>query len=749
MAINITPRTRRALNQTNIEPNIAVRFQGLDVTFSAKAVKEFIKINDPGFFIGAQGYFIGGLIDVDPERNRTLIDDRSTSFRIQQQINHDEGRTNSISSMNVGLVDKDQYVSLLISPGQLVDDMLGRKAQIFITFGDVSFFEDSIEVFKGIVTQIDSGAGLVQFKINHPDAKKQVELFKIVETELTSGMNTTQTTLDLEDVESLILPTTGFDTYVRINAEIIQYTGISGNTLTGLTRGVLGTTATPHNQGDQARPVYSIRDNPLDLAVKLMLSGHGENPVYDDIPISSFRQIGASNQNIANAIYFDSLNIIQDFGVRIGDTVSVRDASNSANNVTERLVQDIVQTANGFYILISGANLVTETDSDAIMSLFSQYNVYPQGMRMKPDEVDIDEHIRIRDFFHSATEMQFFFKDDEIDGKEFIDEELYRPIACYALPRKAKASVGYTVGPIPGEDIVSLNSTNIKSADMSNISRQWGAGFFNEVVYKYDDTPLLDDTKFLKGQIFISAESKERIPGINRTYVIESKGLRSNLNAINIAASNSQRIIDRYKFAAETVRVKTMLGDTLPIEIGDIVVGEFADIKMTDISKGNRDFKPRFFEVLNKSLNLKTGDIDLHLLDTGLNIDARFGLMSPTSYIASVTSPTQIVIGPDPLYGGKFGDDEFLKWENLISVANPLGVIFRDRDFTTVSEAEILSINENNITLRSAPSTPVTRGMKMEFANYQSALTSIKQTLIFAYMSDVAFDVDEPQYLMI
>ena len=124
---------------------------------------EYITINCPGFFIGSEGFFIGGLKAAQPDANKTLIDSKSTSFTIRQQINHDEGKTSSVSSMNVGLVDKDKFVSEVISPGFLLEDILGRKAQIFVTYGTVSFFEDAIEVFKGFVTSVDSGPGLIKF----------------------------------------------------------------------------------------------------------------------------------------------------------------------------------------------------------------------------------------------------------------------------------------------------------------------------------------------------------------------------------------------------------------------------------------------------------------------------------------------------------------------------------------------------------------------------------------------------------
>lgn len=735
MAISLTNRTQRALREAGIEPNIIVRFEGLDVSFSAQAVKEFIKINDPDLYIGDEDFYIGGLRDIDPAKNKTLIDGEGTTFRIQQQMNHDEGKSSSISTMTIGMIDKDQYVTLLISPGQILEDIIGRKAQIFVTYGQVSFFEDAIEVFKGFVSTADSGTGVVRFKINHPENKKKVDLFKAVETRLDANINASQTTLTVEDGSTFIEPVGPMNSYIRIGEEIIEYTTVTGNTFSGLTRGVLGSTATGHNTGDQVRALYALEDNPLDLALQLMMSGHGTDPIYENIPVTHFLQIGASTTQIANAIYFNEINISRDYGVRAGDTITITGAANGANNVT-RTVTDVVRTDSGYYIVVDGAALVLEQDSSAVMETYTQFNTLPDGMRMKPDEVDIDEHERIRDFFFSSAQMRFYIKEDQIEGKEFLDEQIYKPIACYALPRQARASVGYTVGPIPGEEIKTLDISNIKNPNELRITRSSARSFFNEVVYKYDDTPLVADEKFTSGSIVISATSKNRIPGVNRSFVIESQGLRTDLNAQNIVASNAQRILDRYQFAAETIECRALLRDTAGLEIGDIVVVAFNELQVSDISRGDRQFEPRLFEVLNKTLSLKTGDVDLMLLDTGLNIDTRYGLMSPCSPIGGVISASQFVIAPDPLYPSRYGTDEYRKWESIINISNPISIRVHNADYTVDEDLVVTNISENTFTLQDPATITLTAGLIVEFTGYADTDTSEKQKLVYGYMTD-------------
>ena len=68
-----------------------------------------------------------------------------------------------------------------------------------------------------------------------------------VTTTLAAGIDASVTTLTLTDASQF--PSSGTN-FVLIGTEEISYTGVSGNTLTGLTRGVRNTTAASHNGGD-------------------------------------------------------------------------------------------------------------------------------------------------------------------------------------------------------------------------------------------------------------------------------------------------------------------------------------------------------------------------------------------------------------------------------------------------------------------------------------------------------------------
>ena len=179
-----------------------------------------------------------------------------------------------------------------------------------------------------------------------------------------------------------------------------------------------------------------------------------------------------------------------------------------------------------------------------------------------------------------------------------------------------------------------------------------------------------------------------------------------------------------------------MLRDTVGIEIGDIVVAEFDQLRVSDITQGNRDFKSRLFEVQNKTMNLKTGDVDFVLLDTGVNIEQRFGLMSPVSLLAGVVSTSQFVIGPNSFYPSKFGANEFRKWESIVSLTQPISIRVHNADYSVDEDLVVTSIVGNAFTLQDPATITLVEGLTVEFTGYVDTYTSDKQKLIYGYMTD-------------
>lgn len=77
-----------------------------------------------------------------------------------------------------------------------------------------------------------------------------------VETTLAEALDDSETEIDLTDASGY--PSSG---YIIVDSEVIQYTGISSDTLTSCTRGALGTTAAEHSNGVQVHSTLFFRSN--------------------------------------------------------------------------------------------------------------------------------------------------------------------------------------------------------------------------------------------------------------------------------------------------------------------------------------------------------------------------------------------------------------------------------------------------------------------------------------------------------
>ncbi len=85
---------------------------------------------------------------------------------------------------------------------------------------------------------------------------------------------------------------------------------------------------------------------------------------------------------------------------------------------------------------------------------------------------------------------------------------------------------------------------------------------------------------------------------------------------------------------------------------------------MTNTDTGNRLFGPRLMEIGNKSTNFKSGRIELELIDTGFNLDGRYGTISPASKIDSGSDTS--ILRLKKSFGTNELDEETEKWEKYI-----------------------------------------------------------------------------------
>jgi hypothetical protein len=746
MSLELTQNAYSAVNQVAKEPNLVLEIDGVPTLYGAVPIKKYAKVGDPGLEIGdpvvnPNAFYIGGFNLVDDQENAISFDGTTTS--ISQTLNTDKAQGGSVSALSIALID-DGSITELITPGVIIDDILQAKCKVYLGFSNVAWPQDYVTIFRGVVTDVSSDAGKIVLQINHPDDKKRGTLYKKVDTTLNGSITNSQTTITLTSVANLLQPITGpgggidtaFESAVRIDDEIIRYTAISGFNLTGCTRGYLNTTASTHGDEAGVQSFYRLRGNVVDLSLKLMASGFA-GPFIENLEPSAVNitDIG----NIPNALYFYDVFVKDKYNLAIGDYITTTGSVHAANNVSLKQILDIVDTEEGSYIVVDGVTFIDESMATTLLDVRSQYDTLPEGLKFTNDEIDIDEHLRLYQLFLSSVQYDIYLKDTIENVKDFIEAELYSPAAAYSLPRKSRASLGYHIGPIPGQDIKILDETSVRNPSKIKVQRSTNRNFYNEIIYKFDESPL--EEKFLSGLITISATSKNQIKGYNKTLIVESKGLRTVDLGESIATTQSNRRLNRYKFAAELLTIEPMFSDAFNMEIGDIFIFDGTELKLPDIKTAEKGMSPRFFEVQNKTLNIKTGDIKVDAVDTNFNGAARYALMGPSSKIATGVSATQFVIKES--YSARFGAFEYRKWQNLVGTS----VVVRNADYSVSSDSVITSASSNTITVSPALSFTPSADMIMELTYYSDPDVTDTTKLIYGHMSPL--DGGDPAYQML
>lgn len=742
--IPLTANTSEAAAKVVKEPNLVLCMDGIEDCYGSGTIYKVIRVGDPDLFIDGS-WVVGGKIPISNQKTYLSLQGSSTSIR--QQIDYDKGRGSSIQSLAIELIDINSEVTELITPGLVVDDILGRKAKIYLAVDGPScnWPQDYILLFRGVIDDVQALPASVVLTIAHPDQKKKQSLYQRHETKLVGAITDIQTTITVEDATPFILRVLGpdltydpsFKSYVVIDEEVIEFTGVSGNDLTGCVRGQLNTIAAAHADESDVGTLYRLKGTAMDLALKIMLSKGG--PYLTGVSASSFNTIPGEDP-VPNIIYFDGVDVVQEFGVSLGDYVSTTGAANGANNVTDKTISAIFSDEFGSYIELNGVAFVDEDATPAVLSIRSKYDTLPQGLGLGADEVDVRQHEYLKQQYLSSFNYDFYLKDTVENMRDWMDLEIYRPASAYSVVRKARCSAQMLIGPIPGGRTAILDKSNIINPGRLKLRRTINKNFYNTIIYKYEEDELED--KFRRGKVTQNLTSLSQIPVGVRALLIESKGLREVDLGGALAQSASLRRLNRYKYGAEFIDgVSIKFGYGFDIEIGDVVVFDPTDLHVANTVDGDR-FKPAaLFEVSNKNLNYKTGEITVDLVDTAFDENARYGLFSPSSIIKAGISNTQFVI--EPSYGLTFGSAEFQKWQRYSDVM----VVVKSPDGTTrYAEVEILTADSNTITVASSLGFTPQPGDIMELAPY--AVTNAQLRLIYGFMGDPLSNAD-PDFVML
>jgi len=704
----------KSLVQNTVKtPNIVVDIEGVTDLYGAQPILEFIRWDqtNPEVFWDQDGIFWDGLIEND--KSKSWIDLSGTTKSVTQQIYPDKQGASSVSSVNLKIIDKDRQVAKALSFDSITE-ILGKKCNLAYGFTQGEYPRDYLYIYRGVITDFYWNAGAINLTVASPETLKRQSIFTKVVTKISTGgaINDVVTSITVDDsLKFLDTNLEGsFTTFVRIDDEIMEVTDKPlANEITVI-RNQLGTAAATHDAGAEVESFYVLgtvpesglqTGNPIDLALKIMLSGTGA--ITGEVIIESIVYINPS-LNIKNAIVFDDPNIQRTTGLVPGDTLNLTSGVNAGSYI----IDSFVQLDNGrSYIVINTTNDLTSV-IDAAGTTYtyqSQFDVLPDGLEMLPLEVDVAGFLFERDLNNLSltNEMRFFLKDTLDDPKEFIDKELLFNSGFYGVPRDAKVGVKSFTPPLTIDKTPNLNTENILNLSDLSIRRSGHRYLFNRIDFIYNENVLEDN--FLAYVSTLNTDSTDRIKLGKKVLRVESKGYPDTAEVSNILEVVTKRYLDRFKFASTYIEnVKLTFKAGFNLEVGDVIFLGGGDTQLVNFETGERDLPLKKYEIVNKKLDL-SGDISVSLVDTGFASVGIYGVISPSAVITSSTTTivniTKTISDSDQF---TFARDSF---EGLIGAP----VRIRSVDYTYDESTTIVSFppgNPNQIevdTLSVAPPT--------------------------------------------
>lgn len=701
---------------------MVVKIDGVDTAIALGDVYTRVRYGDPDIFYGIAGLVYGGL-----RRRKDVVAylTMEGSLTIQQRLEPEQGRA-SISTFNLVILDKNNFGLNLITPGGATSELMGdREVKILMGYQNTSYPEDYFTVFRSVVASTMVQNKSVTIGLVDPNQKRRQNVFRVGKTKLTGTIINTDTTIPVVSTGDFPAYIQGPDgtydpncrIYLKINDEMMYVKrpdegGSSDSThWYNVTRnsGPVGWTATgavTHNINEsvesriQLGRVFDVLlgdgINGITLALKIMLSGWN-GPFKTGVVCSALGVtdiVGDTRQNVI--LLKPQVNSNEEWGLTVGDYVTIS-GSTAGNNGQFKIVGfDVGVDSIENRVLLLDTNLTPETPASTVSLAFrSKYDVFPVqcGCRMSPAEIDVEGFETYRQRFFSTSENNLkFYQDTAQSGKEFIEKEILLPLGGYSLTRYGRLSLGFTSPPYPGEKLVTLNSSNI--IEPTNIV--WTRAlnnrrFYNEIDYDWDvDT----DGKFASGSRNIDASSISDF-GQASVLPIKSRGMRTNLSAAVLVARRSRQYLARYSRAAIEIKLKVAWSAGSVIESGDtIILDDYNTLKLPNISTGQRDMTSQLFEVLERSLDVKTGQASLTLL-SGI-IDTRYdrwATIAPSSKVSNYNT-SNIAIKIQGSYGSVLGDtNEWQKW----AMFEGQKIILRRYDYTYTAEKTIVSVASGNV----------------------------------------------------
>ena len=718
------------------EPVIVMQIEDVPFVISSAKVYTKVRYDDPGVLYNGQ-YVYDGLRPLDPDKQKNLIDRKGSSSTISQKLEQWDGKA-SVETMNIKVIDKDELITRLCTPGYIIDEILNKKVRIYFGYQEVSYPEDYLRIFTGYINQIEIGTGFVNFVFTDPSSKRKQVLFNGSTAKVATEIQPTDTTITLSSTSNLYRTVVdgagntdpGVTIGIRINDEIMTYTNadIISGTQINVTRGAFGTQSDLHAVDDEVKCFIQVIDTPTNIALKTMLSGWNGN-CFDGISIRSIVNDDAGG-TVANSITFgQGVDVTRDYGVTIGDFVSLSSSGNPLNDGVHKIID--IQAENRT-VVVSSTLYQENPTSPAIAGFRSKYDVYPvtAGLSLTTDDVFVEQHEFLgRTFVPVIFTLQTVGQ--ESSGKTWIEQNIMKPIGGYSLTQGSRISMGITRPPLASELTKFVSDENVVKAGSVSVKRGLNTRFFyNEVSFNYGYDIIKE--KYFRNIRIINADAQNRM---NQVSVLEInvKGLADTVAAEDFLLGRAKRILQRYKYSTETVENVTVFFKTgQSVDAGDTVVlkDENEVLQIANTENGSRKIEARVMEIQERTIDISQGSSRMTLLsNNGFSSTDRYAVIAPASDLdpayTHTSSKIRIIDSFSKLYPGA----EYKKWQPFEGSR----IRVHNADFSLDAEVNFTLDPIDLFVMNLSPALPFTptAGMVVQFAKYDNSSASVN-TLVKA-----------------
>lgn len=646
---------------------VVMEIEDVPTLFSTGPIYRTVRYGDPGVTYGQPGLVYGSLRQVPNVKEYMTL---NGSLQIAQKLEPEQGKA-SITAFTMRMLDKDGDMTKLISPGIVVDELMGGKeVKIWLGYSDTSFPEAYFIVYRGSITSCQVQGPEVTLAMSDPASKKKTIIFNATATTLTAGISGGDTVLPTANAGGLFQRILGPDglydsivqTYIKIDDEFMLYTNIPDPLNLTVTRptltapyGLQQTGATSHAIYAAVEPYLQLGpENNMILALKLMLSGWNGPWITDVGCYALGTTFGLStNTNVICLNNYDDAK--KTYGLTVGDYITI---SNSATNNGTYTITSFGNDNGGQVnrLIYISSNLTEEVNLGALLAFRSKYDTLPvlAGLQMTPREVDVDMFEYLYQYYFNSYVygLAFTIKDAESNAKDWIDAQIMLATKCYSLTRFGRVSVGYTRPPSTiSTKLPLINVNNVIDPNTIMTTRAMNnRRFYNQIIYNFDES----DGNYSSVHEEVNADSLQLLR-LASPLTIESNGARTSYSTALLAERTCLALLARFGGIAIEITLSVNFGTGIMIEAGDtVLLQDNGNLHIPNFLTGERNLGEQLFEVIDRTINIVTGNVKLTLL--GGIVDSRkdrYGGISPSSIIQAGSTTTVLQLK---------NNTEFTKW---------------------------------------------------------------------------------------